>query len=166
MTMKMGQWRQAGLAAAVGVLALLSGWAPAHAQMSGHGRGGEGGDSRRILPLMLRSANLTPDQQTRVREILSAHRTASQPVVAQLRQAQNDLADKLFAPAQVKGDDLQSQLQKIAQLREQLLQDSAKTVLEVRALLTPEQLGKAAQAKDRLRQLQGEIRQLFQSSKP
>lgn len=164
--MRMCKLRQAGFGMAAGFVALMSAWAPAHAQMSGHWRGAGGGDGGTMLPLMLRTANLTPDQQTRVREILSAHRTASQPVVAQLRQAQNDLADKLFAPGPVQEADLQPQLQKIVRLREQLLLESAKTVLEVRALLTSDQLGKAGQAKDRLRQLQGEMRQLFQSTKP
>lgn len=164
--MRIGTWRQVRLVALVSVVAMASAWAPAHAQTTGHWRGRDDGDAGTMLPLMLRSANLTSDQQTRVREILTAHHTASKPLIEQLRQLQNDLADKLFAPGTVQEADLQPQLQQIAKLRAQLLAESAKAALEVRALLTPDQLGKAAQAKDRLRQLQGEIRQLFQSARP
>ena len=46
------------------------------------------------------------------------------------------------------------------------MQESAKIALEVRALLTPEQLSRASQVKDRVRQLQSEMRQLWQSGKP
>ena len=86
--------------------------------------------------------------------------------MAQLRQAQEELADKLFGLGLLKEADLQPQLQKIVQLREQLMLESARVALEVRALLTPEQLGRAAQVKDRMRQLQSEMRQLWQSGKP
>jgi len=90
----------------------------------------------------------------------------SRALVEQLRQAQNGLTDKLFASGAVKESDLQPQLQQIAQLRDQLLRESAGVALEVRALLTPEQLSRVAQVKDRIRQLQNEMRQLWQSGKP
>ena len=56
----------------------------------------------------------------------------------------------------------QPQLQRIASLREQLVHESAKVALEVRAILTPEQLARAAQVRDRMRQLHNEMRQLIQ----
>jgi Spy/CpxP family protein refolding chaperone len=150
-------------------LAVLAGTrVPARAQPGAymHGPGAGRDDGAMLLPLLLRSANLTPEQDAKVRGLLAARRAASQAMVAQLRQAQEELADKLFAPGTVKEADLQPQLQKIAQVREQLMQESAKVALEVRALLTPEQLARAAQLKDRMRQLQSEIRQLWQSGKP
>ena len=114
------------------------------------------------LALMIRAANLTPEQQTRVREILSAHRAAARPVVAQLRGAQAELGQKLLAPGPVQAADLQPLLQRIGQLRAQLAQDSATAALEVRAVLTPEQLARVAQTKERLSQLREEMRQLLQ----
>ena len=152
----------------IALVVLAGSWAPARAQsgMAMHGRGAGGRDAAMMLPLLLQGANLTPEQDAKVRQILSARRAASQALVEQLRQAQDELADKLFAAGSLKEADLQPQLQKIAQLREQLLRESAKVGLEVRAILTPEQLGKAAQAKDRMRQLQNEMRQLWQSGRP
>ena len=144
----------------------------AHAQ--GAPAPGSGGGSMRWnmgredgdLWLMIRSANLTSEQQTRVRTILSTHRTATRPLVEQLRQAQQELGGKLLAPGPLQAADIQPQLARINQLREQLAQDSAQTALEVRAVLTPEQLARVAKTRERLRQLREEMRQLFQSGRP
>lgn len=159
--------RMRGLAGAlVGVL-LLAAAGPALAQAPGREssmRGGGRGDGE--LWLMIRASNLTPEQQTRVRAILSAHRKSASPLVEQLRQAQQELGTKLLAPGQVQAADLQPQLQRISQLRDQLAQDSAAAALEVRAVLTPEQLARVAQTKDRLKQLREEMRQLMQPPRP
>src|SRR5437870_3622636 len=164
----MSRHNSIGLVILTALAGLASASAPAGAQPGAyvHGPGAGGGDGAMMLPLLLRGANLTPEQDAKVRELLAARRAASRALVAQLHQAQEELADKLFAPGLLKEADLQPQLQKIAQIREQLMQESARVALEVRALLTPEQLGRAAQVKDRMRQLQSEMRQLWQSAKP
>ena len=61
--------------------------------------------------------------------------------------------------------DVQPQLQRIAQLREQILRDSTQAALDIRGLLTPEQLARAGQTNTRMRQLQREMRQLWQEGK-
>ena len=142
---------------------------PALAQSPGHESSamrGSGGRGDGELWLMIRAANLTPEQQTRVRAILSAHRATARPLIEQLRQAQQELGGKLLAPGPVQAADLQPQLQRIGQLRDQLAQDSAGAALEVRAVLTPEQLARVAQTKERLRQLREEMRQLMQPPRP
>jgi Spy/CpxP family protein refolding chaperone len=131
-----------------------------------HGAEAGRGEAGMMLPLLLRGAHLTPEQDAKVREILTARRSASRALVAQLRQAQDELADKLFAPGPLKEADLQPQLQRIAQLRQQLLQESTRVALDVRALLTQEQLSRTAQVKDRMRQLESEMRQLLESGRP
>lgn len=142
--------------------------APALAQGPGHEpamrRGAGRGDGE--LWLMIRAANLTPEQQTSVRAILSTHRATTRPLIEQLRQAQQELGGKLLGPGQVQAADLQPQLQRISQLRDQLARDSASAALEVRAVLTPEQLARVAQTKERLRQLREEMRQLMQPARP
>ena len=140
----------------------LSGPAGAQGMGPEMGRGGPWGrDGGMALPFLIRSANLTPEQETKVRGILSAHRTATRNALEQLRRAQDELADKLLAAGPVQTPDIQPQLQQIGQLREQLLQDSAQIALEVRTVLTPEQLAKAAQVKARMKQLQAEMHHLF-----
>ena len=156
--------RARGLAAViVSALLLAATGAPAFAQAPGREPGmRNGGRGDGELWLMIRAAQLTPEQQTKVRAILSAHRASARPVIEQLRQAQQELGSKLLAPGSVQAADLQPQLQRIGQLRDQLAQDSANAALEVRAVLTPEQLARVAQTKDRLRQLREEMRQLMQ----
>jgi len=147
-----------------GVL-LLAAWAvPVGAQADGpsHGRGPRGGwGGGLMLGVPLHSLNLTPDQRTQVQSILSTYRSSARPIIQQLRQAQSGLGDKLLAPGQLPAADLQSQLQQISQLRTQLLQLSAQATLEVRSLLTPDQLSAAAQTKDKLRDLRSQMRQLL-----
>jgi hypothetical protein len=77
--------------------------------------------------------------------------------VDQLRRAQEELADRLLTPGTVQATELQPLLRQITALREQLLQDSAQIALEVRAVLTPEQLARAGQLRSRMRQLQSEL---------
>lgn len=163
----------AGVLAAVLLTAV--GTIPAGAQTPGPPPGGPGhepgmrGDMGRPdgeLWLMIRSANLTPEQQAKVRGILSAHRSTARPLIEQLRQAQQELGAKLLAPGQVQTADIQPFLQRIGQLRDQLALDSAQAALEVRAVLSPEQLARAAQTKERLRQLREEMHQLTQPARP
>ena len=126
------------------------------------GRGGPWGrDGSMALPFLIRSANLSAEQETKVRGILSSHRTATRNALEQLRRAQDELADKLLAAGPIQNADLQPQLQQIGQLREQLLQDSAQIALEVRAVLTSDQLARAGQVKARMKQLQSEMHLLF-----
>jgi len=129
------------------------------------GGGGPMGGGAPLLPLMVRSANLTPDQDAKVKELVAARRASARSLMQQLRQAEDDLAEKLLAPGSVQLTDVQPQLQQIGHLREQMLRDSTQAALDIRALLTPEQLGRAAQANTRMRQLQREMRQLWQEGK-
>lgn len=118
------------------------------------------------LWLMIRAATLTPEQQAKVRGILSTHRATTRPLIEQLRQAQQELGAKLLTPGPLQPADLQPQLGRIGQLRDQLAQDGAQAALEVRAVLTPEQLARAAHTKERLTQLREEMRQLVQPPRP
>ena len=150
--------------AVTGVLLLAAWVVPVGAQADGpfHGRGPRGGwGGGLMLGVPLHSLNLTPDQQTQAQSILSTYRSSARPIIQQLRQAQGGLGDKLLAPGQLQAADLQSQLQQISQLRTQLLQLSAQATLEVRSLLTPDQLSAAAQTKDKLRDLRAQMRQLL-----
>lgn len=154
----------------IGIVA-LSLWA---ATVYGHPRYGMGpmgpgrmmGDAPgMLLPLVLRGVDLTEAQEKQVRAIMEAHRATFRTLFGELQAAQGDMADKLFAPGEVRAEDLTSQLQRVAQLREQLMQEGLKVALEVRGILTPEQLAKAAELKERVRSLHTEMRELFREKK-
>jgi Spy/CpxP family protein refolding chaperone len=150
----------------VGIVA-LSLWA---ATVSAHPRSGMGalgpgrmmGDAPgMMLPLVLKGVDLTDAQEKQVREIMADHRATFRTLFGELQAAHKDVADKLFAPGSVRAEDLTPQMQRVAELREQLMQEGLKVALAVRGVLTLEQLAKAAELKDRMRALHTEMRGLF-----
>src|SRR5690242_4153986 len=83
---------------------LVVGLLPADAQTQGppRGRGSKGGwGAGLMLGVPLHTLNLTPDQQTQVKSILSTYREAARPIVQQLWQIQSGLGDRLLGPGQV-----------------------------------------------------------------
>jgi Spy/CpxP family protein refolding chaperone len=149
-------------AVVVGMMVLGLSGGPASAQ---HGPMlGEMGRGPGMFMLLFKGAGLTPDQQTRVKAILAAHRANARDLMRQLRLAREGIVDKLFAPGAVAAGDLEPLRQQIAQLEEQLSQDRLGAALEIRALLTPDQLAKTQRLKDRVRELRTEMRALFEGT--
>ena len=149
-------------AVVIGVMVIgLSGW-PASAQH--RPMLGEMDRGPWMFLLLFKGAALTPNQETRVRAILAAHRANARDLVRQLRTAREGMVDKLFAPGAVAAGDLEPLRQQIAQLEEQLSQYWLGAALEIRALLTPDQLAKAQKLKDRVRELRAEMRALFEET--
>lgn len=134
---------------------MMMGGGMGHHMMLGDGPAG-------MLPLVLRHANLTADQQAQVHTIMEADRQSLQALFKQLQTANDQLADKLFAPGAVQATDLTPQVQQVTQLRQQLMEHGLKTALAIRAVLTPEQLAKVSQLKDRMEKLQAEMRSVFE----
>jgi Spy/CpxP family protein refolding chaperone len=154
----------------IGIVA-LSLWAATvygqpHHGMGPMGRGDMMGDGPgMMLPLVLRAVDLTDVQEKQIHAIMQAHRGTFRTLFGELRAAQEDMTDKLFAAGDVRAEDLTSQVQRVAQLRAQLLQEGLKVALEVRAVLSPEQLAKAAEVKERMRSLRSEMRDLFREKR-
>jgi Spy/CpxP family protein refolding chaperone len=138
---------------------MMKGMGGPHNMMFG---GGDGPGM--MLPLVLRHANLTADQQAQVHKIMDAEHQSLQALFKQLRTANNQLADKLFAAGAVQASDLTPQVQQITQLRQQLMEQGLKTALAIRAVLTPDQLAKVSQLKDRMEKLQAEMRSIFEGN--
>ena len=130
--------------------------------MMGDAPGMMGDGPGMMLPLLLRGADLTPEQKTQVQKIMANNRDEFHTLFNQVRAAQKDLVDQLFASKAVTVDKLAPQVQLVTQLRGQLLQKGLKTALEVRGVLTPEQLTKAAQRRDRLQALHAEMHSLLE----
>lgn len=119
-----------------------------------------------VLGIPLGAVNLTRDQDRRVSETLSAHQASSATLVRQLRQAQSALADKLLAPGQLEPTGLQAELQQITRLRTELLELSARTMVDIRNVLTQSQIAAAAQVRARLTMLRAEMRQVLEPRRP
>ena len=118
-----------------------------------------------LLPLVLKCIDLSEGQENRVLEIMAAHRATFRTLFSELQATYKDLADKLFAPGNVRAEDFTIPMQRMAQLREQLAQEGLKVAIEVRDVLTPEQLTKAAEIKDRMRALHTEMRGLLRDKR-
>jgi hypothetical protein len=117
-----------------------------------------GRDGFDTLPLLIHSAGLNESQQAQVRQIIGNHRTQLRALREQLRTAETQLGDKLVATTPVTSADLAPLTQQVNQARSNLAHEWTLVVMEIRGILKPEQLAKAAQNRQRLNQLREEMR--------
>ena len=152
----------------LGLVALSLWTAPVFAQHHmGMGPPGPGGmmmgdGPGMMFPLMLKKLDLTADQDTQVQNIMAAHREIFKALFTKLEAAHNEMANKFFTPGALGAADLTSQTQVVSQIREQLMNEGLKVALEVREVLTPEQLAKAAQLKAQMQALHAQMRNFFE----
>src|SRR2546427_11317589 len=89
---------------------------------------GPGGDGpAMMLPLLLRSANLTDEQETQVQKIMADRRAQTRALVREMRAGQAALLDKLFASGDVKADDLRPELDRLARARQHVMDGALTT---------------------------------------
>ena len=132
---------------------------PVWSQDGGHiGRGG-------MLLRLLYKVGLTDTQKAQIKDILARHRTALRSWRSQLQANREQLADLLLGASPVTPDD--PQLQALAQtandLQGKIAQEWLQAMVEVRAVLTSDQLARAAQLKDQLRALRHEMHSLLEN---
>jgi periplasmic protein CpxP/Spy len=129
--------------------------------------GGVTGDGTGMaLPLLLRGAKLTPEQKAQVQQIMANHRGRFRDLFSKLRATQDQMANKLFSAERLQEADLAPQVQEISQLRNQLAEQGLKVVLEIRGVLTPEQLAKASQLKSQMQSLHSQMLSLWGPDRP
>jgi periplasmic protein CpxP/Spy len=87
---------------------------------------------------------LDADTLARIRDIADKSRQAEQPLADQLRTLHQGMRALLEAESP-KADDVMQQADKIGALETELRKDHLRTMLEIRALLTPEQRQKLVQ---------------------
>jgi Spy/CpxP family protein refolding chaperone len=114
-----------------------------------------------MSPRLLNSLNLTPEQATKMEALKNAFRDAQRAYLNEVRPIRKEVADKLFGPNPVREADVAAQITKIADLREKILQEGFKIALEVRQVLRPDQLAKAATIRQQLIEIQSEVRTLY-----
>jgi Spy/CpxP family protein refolding chaperone len=142
-------------------LVTLAAWtasAEAHGIGGPHGHGMGGG---MLFPAMLQTLDLSAEQKSQVEQIMKRHRTKLEPIFEQLHVAHDELEAKLLAPGTVGPNDLTPTVQRVGQLQQQMVQEWVAAALEARAMLTPDQLAKAAKVKQRLDALRAEMRSLL-----
>ncbi len=131
----------------------------------GRDAGWERGGDAMSLPQLIRGVGLTEAQRSQIRQIVTSHRPKFEALQRQLRAAREQLDEKLYSPGPVKLEDLAPLTQQIGKLREPLMQESLQVALEVRKVLTPDQLAKAMRRRQRLNELRAEIRSLLEEGR-
>lgn len=151
-------WRWSSVVTGLFAATLWSGPVFAQAPIVMDTRGmGPGGP---ILPMLLEGIGLSVAQQVQVRQIVANHRPQVQSLVAQIRALREELAAKLYGPDPVNVVVLTPLLQQVNQLRGQLTQERIQVTLEIRDLLTPDQLARATQIRQRLNEWRAEMQTL------
>ncbi|MDE2179853.1 MAG: periplasmic heavy metal sensor [candidate division NC10 bacterium] len=125
----------------------------------------ERGDEGLLLPLLVRGAGLTETQQAQLKQLVTTHRPRFDAIQRQLRAAREQLIEKLYTPGPLKAEDLTSLTQQIGKVRESLAHESLQVALEIRKMLTPDQLAKAKQRLQRLNELRAEMRSLLEEER-
>jgi Spy/CpxP family protein refolding chaperone len=115
-----------------------------------------------MFPLILKKLDLTSEQDARVKAIMAAHRETFRALFKQLETAHGAMTDRFFTPGDLTVADLDSHSQTVKQLREQLMNEGLKVGVEIRNVLTAEQLGKAAQLKDKMQAMHEQMRNLME----
>jgi hypothetical protein len=114
-----------------------------------------------LSPRLLNALNLTPDQVMKIEAQKKALTEANKAFVTEVTALRKEVADKLFGPTPVTEADVAPQITKIADSREKILREGFRIALEVRHVLRPDQLAKAAAIRQQLLEIQGEVRGLF-----
>jgi Spy/CpxP family protein refolding chaperone len=112
------------------------------------------------IGMMLQGISLTSDQQTAIDAILKSHQQTAQPLMDQLHREHEELTAKLLSSGQVSLSNLTPLEQQSVETEQQLNQDMLKAALEVKAVLTADQLATAGRNQQKLEQIHTELRQL------
>lgn len=114
-----------------------------------------------MSPRLLNALNLTTEQKAQIEVSTNAFREAQRAYLTEVRALRKEVGDKLFGPNPVREADVAAQITKIADLREKLLREGFRIALDVRNVLRPDQLAKAATIRAQLQEIQSEVRGLF-----
>jgi ferredoxin-NADP reductase len=121
-----------------------------------------------IPPLLMgmQAAHLTANQQTQVNRILQSNRSQTAPLIQQLQSVHEQIANKLLAAGTVSASDLGPLEDQAAQLDAQIQQQALNASLEIRGILTPDQVARMAQFHQKMAALQAQMKNLMSEVSP
>lgn len=115
---------------------------------------------------ILHGLNLTEAQKSEVRKIMQTNWAQMKPVFQQMHTIHEQIVGKLVGTAPVAQSDLTPLVQQEEQLRDQLDTARVSTALQIRGLLTPDQLAKAASTHQQLEALHDQERAIVGGDQP
>jgi Spy/CpxP family protein refolding chaperone len=113
------------------------------------------------LMMALRAANLSAAQQTQVHDILDSSRKSTMPLMQQMHSIHEQIADKLLSTGSVSAADFAPLLTQQSQLQQQLDNQMVSTGIQIRGVLTPDQLTKVSAANEKLKQIHSQIESIL-----
>jgi Spy/CpxP family protein refolding chaperone len=113
------------------------------------------------MMMALRAASLTDAQKTQIHTLMESSRATVMPLMQQMHTIREQIADKLLSPGTVTNADLTPLLTQQSQIQGQLDSQMVSTALQIRGVLTTDQLKKVAVANDKLKQIHSEIESIF-----
>jgi heavy-metal resistance protein len=119
-------------------------------------------DPAMLLPpiFLNEKVGLSDAQRKKIGEILQHHHQALGGLFEKLRVANEALGERLFDAA-AKREDLEKLLGDAMQARQNLMRQGLAVALDVRGVLTPEQLAKAVELRSKMRDLQKQMQELM-----
>jgi len=91
------------------------------------------------LMMLVTSANLTPDQQIRVEQLLESNRAEVAPLFVRLHSLHERIASELLGPGSVSKSDLDPLRQRAARIQGRIDERMLDTALQIRNVMTAEQ---------------------------
>jgi Spy/CpxP family protein refolding chaperone len=105
---------------------------------------------------VLKGLDLTAEQQTQIQTIKNAHQETFMALGKELHAINDEVTNKFLASGDVTTENFTSQTERIATLEAQLFKERLAVGLEVRKILTPDQLTQAAELIAKRRALRAE----------
>ncbi|HZP42844.1 MAG TPA: Spy/CpxP family protein refolding chaperone [Candidatus Binatia bacterium] len=157
MTRRISASAVVALTLATGALAFAHGrfgGPPSHREMLG----GPGGV---MYGRLMQALDLTPEQTQKMRDVLKAHHEKLERLRDAARNAHEALAEKLFSTGTLDPHAVDAVAEQAAKARADLMREGLAVALELRGILTPAQLERAARIHTRMKALRAEMRQLL-----
>ena len=152
--MRLKRWLR-GVILATACIMPSFGWA----QPFGHF--GHGGPMPMPMMMIVKQAHLSADQEAKARKIMEDSAAQTRPLLKQLHAIHEQIADKLLSKGSLTATDLAPLRQQENQVQQQLDQQMLNSALQVRSLLTPEQLTRVAELHTKLKALHEQMRALI-----
>jgi len=111
--------------------------------------------------MALRAANLTDDQKKQVHTIIDSNRTTTAPLMSQMHSIREQIADKLLSSGSVSASDLTPLLTQQEQIQQQLDTQMVSTAIQIRGVMTADQLSKVSAANDKLKAIHSQIESIL-----
>jgi hypothetical protein len=107
---------------------------------------------------------LTADQQNQVNQILKSNASQTAPLIQQLQSIHEQIANRLLSSGTVSSEDLAPLEDQAAQLDAQIQQQALNASVQIRAILTPDQVSRMAAFRQKMAALQTQMDDLMRES--